>query len=529
MQSFETDVLVIGSGLAGFRAAIEAARHGVRTIVVSKSSIEVGSNSSLAGGGISIATSGFSVEDLVSKTLNTGKNLNDRELVKSLALNGTREIEFLRGIGVRLVLTENGSRVDRASFPSKMRGGRILLKGLIREARKYDQIQFIPHVYVYRILLSGDRVSGVVGFTNDGFPCLISSKATILATGGGGGIYGRNDNCKGILGDGYALALGIGLPLLDMEFVQFFPFGFAELGLPQTIIYPPYPREIRLLDAEGNDLLKKYNIETTLNELAVSSRDKLCTLIYKESQTGEVLMDCTHVSGEKWNEYPLSLFPKHRFNFKERPFRIAPIAHFFMGGLKILSTGETDLQGLFAAGEVTSGVHGANRMGGNGLAECLVFGANSGLSASTYAKTSNLKKASFDLEEELKPLAQGKVNLETRNRLWALLKKIRKVAWKYAGPVRNEAGMREALSELEGLRQALQDVSINQTIELISKKEVENSLLVLKAILVSSLARQESRGAFQREDYPQEHKWVKRVSVQMNDRGKDLEIREVIS
>ena len=240
-------------------------------------------------------------------------------------------------------------------------------------------------------------------------------------------------------------------------------------------------------------------------------------------------MDYTRVSDEKWDQYPLSLFPQHRFNFKERPFRIAPIAHFFMGGLRILPTGETGLPGLFAAGEVTSGIHGANRMGGNALAECLVFGAHSGLNASTYAKASELKKASFGLEEELKPLGQGEANFEIRNRLMLLLKKIRRTAWKHAGPVRSEAAMREALSELERLSQTLQEISPNQTTELISKREVENSLVVLKAILVSSLARQESRGAFQREDYPREPKLMKRISVEMNGRTKSLEVQEVFS
>jgi len=265
-----------------------------------------------------------------------------------------------------------------------------------------------------------------------------------------------------------------------------------------------------------------------LFRFVVTLRDKASYLIYKESQTGKVFMDYTRVPDEKWNEYPFNLFPKQRFNFKEKPFQIAPVAHFFMGGVKIAPSGGTDIQGLFAAGEVTSGVHGANRLGGNGLSECLVFGANSGLSAATYAKRNTLRKASFDSEEWLKSLMGDKVDSKTHYEISRLLKRIRGIAWTHAGPIRNETGMREALSLLEGIDEELQNLKVNNTVDLISKKEVGNASLVMKAILLSSLARQESLGAFQREDYPHPSgsNVLKRVSVQRGEEGEGLKIHE---
>jgi fumarate reductase (CoM/CoB) subunit A len=527
MRTLETDVLIIGSGLAGLRAAIEAAKQGVNTTVISKG---VGSNTALGGGGFNLATSEFGVEDHIRATLSSGKNLNDRELVRELAVKGAKEAEFLRGIGVDLISQQYGLFVDRRSFPSKMLGGRIIVRKLIEEASKYDQIQFISHFFVYKILLVDNQVTGVVGFNKDGHSCLISSKATILATGGGGGIYERNDNHKRILGDGYALAMEIGLPLFDMEFVQFVPFAVAEPRLPQILIYPPYPKEAKLLDAHGNDFLKKYKINMDLNELILRSRDEISCLVYKESERGKVFMDFTNVPNDKWEHYPLNLFPKQRFNFREKPFQIAPVTHFFMGGIKIRPSGETDRKGFFAAGEVTAGVHGANRMGGNAFTECLVFGANSGLSASKYSKNITLKRPSFT-EECLKPLIQGEGSSDIRSEILKLLKSIREIAWRYAGPVRNGIAMKEALSLLERLKNDLEDLKVRNTTELISKKEVENSLLVMKAILVSSLAREESRGAFQREDYPQEDgsKFPKRISIKMSDKAKDLEVPQVFS
>jgi len=524
--NFDTDILIIGSGLAGLRAAIEAAQNGVNTIVVSKSSKELSSNSVLAGGGFCMAVPGFSGEDHIMATLTAGKNLNDRELVQELAVNGPKEVEFLKRVGVDLIPKPFGYWVDRRGESGKTTGGRIIISKLIHAACGYSRIQFISNVYVYKILVEDNQVLGVIGISKEGQPCLISSKAIILAAGGGGAIYKRNDNHKRILGDGYALALEIGLPLFDMEFIQFYPFGFADPDLPQGTIHPPFPEQAMMLDADGNDFLKKYEIRMDLYRFVVAARDEASYLIYRESQKGKVFMDYTHIPDEKWDEYPLSLFPKKRFNFREKPFQIAPVTHFFMGGIKIKPSCETDIRGLFAAGEVTSGVHGANRRGGNALTECLVFGANSGLSASLYAKASVLRKPSFNGGEWLKSLIRGKESSKTRPEFLRFLKEIREIAWRYAGPIRNELGLKRALSLLDTMSQDLQNIEVSNPRELILRKEVENSLLVLKTIVLSSLARRESRGAFQREEYPEEGgtAFLKRVSVRMRRAEKDIEV-----
>jgi len=524
--SFETEVLIIGSGLAGLRAAIESARNGAKTMVISKSPM-TGSNSALAGGGLSVVNETMDGDAHIKETLKIGKGLNDRQLVTELAQGGEKEVEFLREVGVDLMVHPPfGYFVDRKNSPVKMLGGRILVNKMIQEALKYGQIQFLPHFFVYKILAEEGRVSGILGFDADGRSCAISSQATVLATGGGGAIYKRNDNHQKALGNGYAWALEIGLPLIDMEFVQFYPFGFAESRLPSAMIYPPFPEEARLLDSEGNDFLKKHGLEMSLDKLVVTLRDRTSYLIYKGSQEGKVLMDCTRVHEDKWQEYPLNLFPQKKFDFKKNSFGIAPLAHFFMGGVRVGPSGETNMKGLFAAGEVTGGVHGANRMGGNSLAECLVFGAKAGHGASEYARSHVPGKAASIPDDWPGDLLTGATGTKKAPKILAGLRAVRDLAWKYAGPVRNERKVKEGLSLIEVWGQKLKDLDVFQTSDLIFKRELEVSLLVLKAVLIASLVRKESRGAFQREDHPEEGgpEFLKRVSIRMKSGGEDLEV-----
>jgi len=503
MHTLKAEVLILGGGLAGLRAAIESAKSGAETMVVSKSPKTLGSNSILALGGFSVAKEGT---DYVEETLRVGRYLNDPRLVDELARRGVKEVEFLKALGVDMHETPPpfGYSVDLEKRNVRTLGGRIVVDRLIQEASSSDKIQFLPNFFVTKILCEDNEVSGVLGFDQGMKTYPILCKALVLATGGAGGIYKRNDNNKRIVGDGYALALDIGLPLTDMEFVQFYPFFLAEPGLPKSFLYLPLPDKARLLDARGNDLLKKYGIEMSLTKVGFTLRDRMSFLIYKEEQNGGVYFDFRQVTENEFNEYPLYLLPRKKFRFDERPARISPVAHFFMGGVKIGPSGETLIPGLFAAGEVTSGVHGANRMGGNALAECLVFGANSGRSAAEFARqrTSVRKPKSFEaqtVEPSSDNMGKGK-----SSDLRALRAKLQELAWQCAGPVRSQERLEKGISSLLQINQEFMNVKISSVKDLIIQKELKTAITVLEAIFVSSLLRKESRGAFQREDHPEE-------------------------
>jgi succinate dehydrogenase/fumarate reductase flavoprotein subunit len=523
METRETDVLVIGSGLAGVRAAIEAARSGSRVMVVSKLSTGLGCNSAIIGGGFAMETAFFTIEQHIALTLASGKDLNDRELVGVLAANGSKEGEFLKAIGVRLVSQPNGYLMeDPEGLPgeSRLSKGRVLMNRMMEEALKYP-IAFVPHFFVYKILTGDHQVSGIIGFDKEHKACLISCKALILAAGGAGAIYGKHDNSSAISGDGYALALHAGLSLQDMEFVQFYPVAFAESGAPWGILYPPLPKEARMFDGEGVDFLKKHGIGTDLRTFLITDRDKAGLLIYRESQQGKVLMDYTAVPDELWHRYPLRQLLGRRFNFREKPFQVTPVAHFFMGGVKTGPGGETEISGLFAAGEVTCGVHGANRLGGNALTECLVFGAASGRTAAGYAVAADRLKPSLEAEGWIQSLRAGAANARTHGEISRMKETIKDIAWKYAGLVRDEGGIKKGLSLLGDVEVELKTTRFDAGADLILRKQVENMALVARAVLLSSLGREESIGAFQREDYPQTgpSEGRKRVSVSLGERG----------
>jgi aspartate oxidase len=481
----------------------------------------------LTSGGVAAPEEERNLEDYVRETLDAGRGLNERRLVAQLATGAIEEVEFLRKLGVVLLPRPPLMYQVRAGNRSdKMPEGQALVKKLLGEVRRYDNTHLLSNAFIYELLVEGGQAKGAIGFKN-GEPFLISSGSTVLATGGGGALYERNDNHKRMIGDGYALALTAGLSLVDMEFIQFYPFGFAEPGLPPTIIYPPYPDEVRVIDRDGNDFFKKHGIDMAVNRIGRTLRDKACHLIYKESQVGQVYMDYTHVPDCQWDQHPLTLFPTKRFNFREKPFQVCPLAHFFMGGIKADPMGRTDISGLFVAGEVAGGLHGANRRGGNALTECLVFGAKAGQKAALHAKDVEVEKCSVISEDWLSVILKGKDKSKSSSfRFSQGLKEVRELAWKSAGPLRSQQQMEQALSAIDLWFERLDQSPVSSFDEVVSKKELENALVVLKAIITSSLARKESRGALQRQDYPEEGgaEFTKRISVRKKEDNRNFEV-----
>ena len=535
MEQITTDILVIGSGLAGLLSALEAERSGLRVLLVGKFAIGLGTNTSLANGAFTASNSLFSKEDHLRATLESGKGLNHLKLVNTLIEEGPEAIKRLRDYGAPILEKGMGYITDRPKSSSQLPGV-LIIKSLI-ERLKNSSIKILPGLVVFDLVVEEGEVRGAFGFLRDGKPCLIQSGAVLLSTGGAGAIYDRNDNQKSILGDGYALALRAGLSLLDLEFVQFYPFALGEPRLSTFLIYPPHPKEVRLFDEKGEDLLERFNVRGDLNRAIVDQRDKLSIALYKATQEGDVFFDLRQVPKEKWEHYPLNFLKKSKFPFRERPFLISPAVHFFMGGIEIDEKAATSLPGLFASGEVVWGIHGANRLGGNALTECAVFGLISGQSAAEYARQKEEQQRSSNLFSEgsmkkwdRKVRAYLRKKRGTFDQPRDLLKDLKVLAWRYASPVREEESLKEGLERLASIEKRIEQVYPATVKDLFKKRDLENVALLLKAILKGSLLRRESRGSFFRKDFQDQDdiNWLKNTHYRLEKGELQITHRPVI-
>jgi succinate dehydrogenase/fumarate reductase flavoprotein subunit len=516
MEELSADTLVIGSGLAGILSALEAEKFGLNVLMVGKFAIGMATNTSMANGAFTAANSRFAKEDHLKATLESGRGLNQPHLIKTLVEKGPEAIERLKNDGVPIVERGIGYAVDRPEGSSQLPG--VLLMEALLKRLKESSIKLLPGLVIFDLVIEEGEVRGAFGFYKDGKPYLIKSKAVILSAGGAGAIYRRNDNQRSILGDGYALALRAGLPLFDLEFVQFYPFVLAEPRLSTFLLYPPYPKEMRLFNEKGEDLKEKLDIRENFNQAILTQRDRLSIALYEASQNGDVFMDLIQVPEEKWEHYPLNFLKKSKFLFRDRPFLVSPAVHFFMGGVEIDERGKTALPGLFAAGEVAWGVHGANRHGGNALTECAVFGIIGGRSAAEYVRNKESEQEPSNIIPEVlnrKWERKAKAYIKKRRGVYDhprdLLKDLKDLAWKYAGPVREEESLKEGLERLASIEKRIERVYPAILKDLFRKRDLENGVLLLKAILRGSLLRRESRGSFFRKDFPNQDdpNWLK--------------------
>jgi len=526
MEELTTDILVIGSGLAGIVAALEAEKSGLDVLIVGKFALGLGTNSSMAGGAFTVANPFFSKEDHLRATLEAGKGLNQTRLVRVLVEKGPQAIETLKAYGVPMDERRTGYALSRPETSSQLSG--VLLMKILAERLRESRVRRLTGLALFDLVIEEGEAHGALGFFKDGRPCLIRSRATLLATGGAGAIYRRNDNQKSILGDGYSLGLRAGLPLYDLEFVQSYPFVLAEPKIAPFLLLLPYPKEARLFNENGADLMEALGIEEDLNHAVMAERDRLSLLLY---EAGDAYFDFTRVSEEEWGKYPFSFLKKSKFPFRDRPFLIAPAVHFFMGGVEIDDSGETALPGLFAAGEVVWGVHGANRHGGNALTECAVFGRLAGGSAVEYVRSKKGGPTPSSLNPEaLNRKWERKANEYLKKKRGGfdsprdLLKDLKDLAWRHVGPLREEGSLKEGLDRLASLEKRIERVYPATAGDLFKKRDLENVSLLVKAILKGSLIRQESRGAFCRKDFKSQddRNWLKNTCYRLQ--KKELEI-----
>jgi succinate dehydrogenase / fumarate reductase flavoprotein subunit len=517
---YTTDVLVIGSGGAGLRAAIELHDRGHRVLVLGKRP-KADAHTVLAAGGINAALGTLDPQDTwaihAADTLKEGRYLGDPRAIEILCREAPRAIEELVEYGVPFAREADGRlsqryfgahRHRRTCFVGDYTGLEII-RALVRQVDQ-RQIPILERVYVSDLLTVAGRVNGALGFRlDDQQPIVVHAGAVLLATGGHIHIYRRSSSRRREnTGDGMALAFGVGATLADMELVQFHPSGMVwPLELEGTLVTEAVRGEGgRLINSQGERFMRHYDPQ----RMELSTRDRVALANYTEimagrgTEHGGVWLDVSHLPAETiQRRLPrmLAQFAEVGVDITREPMEIAPTAHYSMGGVRVTPASHaTDVPGLFAAGEVAAGVHGANRLGGNSLAEILVFGRIAAVHAAQFATNGTvppLDEAQIE-RKRARLLALHTLDGNTQH---ALLDELQAVVWSGAGVVRSADGLQTALQELAAIKRRAED-SPSGAGNLPAALDLRSMLLTAEATVRSALLRTESRGAHQRADYP---------------------------
>ncbi len=537
MKIIKSDVLIIGSGLAGLSAALEARKQGTDVLVVSKGPTGLATTTAVSGGGTCVALGHADPADNpevhYKDTIVAGRYLNDQQLVKIFTEEAPKRFLELEDLGV-LFEKENDKFIQypmpghtyprdcqiaykgrTGSWIPPGKGGILLMKALITAAQTAG-VKFMENIMVYD-LIGEDYIVGAVGLDQKtGAFLIFQTKSVILATGGAGQVYQYNSVPSGITGDGYSIALHAGIKLMDMEFVQFYAPTIVHPNLPKWRL--PYQYLLKagavLIDNDGRDILDQHGIGD-VQEVTRDIIARLCEI------HDPVFLDFTRIPARMWREPLLRStrdpIKKHGVDIAKNPIKVSFIGYYFMGGIKINERCETGLMGLYAAGEVTGGMHGANRLGSNALPEILVFGARSGQFAAEHVRsisgTSPTKKQLEKKWEKVSDILKRQPNDSGAPQ--KIKSKVKEVTWKFVGPVRSKEGLKKALRELEKLRdENLPMIFANKPFELKAALEAGVLLDVAEMITRAALFRRESRGAHYRSDYPNEDKnWLKNIVI----------------
>ena len=501
MERFFNDVIIIGCGAAGLRAAIAAAEEGQNVCVLSKASHGLGTCTVMSRGHFAGARTGWTPEQHRESTLRAGKGLNLNELVDTLIQDAPERLDEIIRWGLQGVI-KNGQLYAMGPPPV---WGREIVRCLYEKAARVG-VQFRSGLTMARIWVLEGAV-GVLCYAAERAEWVgFSSRALVLATGGAGALYLRHDNPQRMLGEGYALALEAGATLRDMEFFQFLPLATAEPGRPQFPVPSTIANRGRLMNARGEEILEKYGILERPAD--VHARDRLSQVLMYEIRNGDpVFLDLSGVSEQEWMADALGsgTILLNRFRAKQIPLRVAPTAHFCTGGVCIDPHGWTRVPGLYAAGEVTGGLHGANRMAGNALSEALVFGARAGKAASLWAHQIPAV-GDKHIGKEIMPSVSGNLKTGTPRGSAELKKRLRKILWENGGILRSKEGLLQAIEDASQIRDEAQHLSLKTApseVQNIIELQLGSKTAIL--ILQAALRREESRGAHFREDFPAEN------------------------
>ncbi len=544
------DILIVGAGGAGLYAALETSKRKGLSVAVLSKVYPTRSHTGAAQGGINAALGNVAPDSPEKHAYDTVKGsdfLADQDAVELMCEMAPKIIREMEHMGLPFSRLKDGRIAQRpfggASFPRTCyaadKTGHVMLQTLYEQCLK-NGVKFLNEWFLLSVVHNGDRVSGVVAMDlRTGGVHGIRAKAVILATGGHARVYwNRTSNALGNTGDGTAAVLRAGLPLKDMEFVQFHPTGLRRTGI--LVTEGARGEGGYLINNKGERFMKKYAPE----KMELAPRDMVSRAIETEIMEGRgfrddegnefVYLDLRHLGRKKILER-LPQIRELAIDFEgvdpiEEPIPVRPTAHYSMGGIDADKLGRTPIKGLYAAGECACiSVHGANRLGGNSLLDIVVFGKLSGEDAINYV--SEIGFAPFD-ESEVKKEEERIDSLfssDGKEKLVDLRSELSDVMSYGTGIFREEKRMREALEKVREIKERAKHVKVydgertfntnlQQTLEFL------NLVDIAETIVLPALERKESRGAHYRTDYPKrdDENFLKHSVVE---RGEDGELR----
>jgi len=495
------DAVVVGSGIAGLRAAIEIARGGARAAILTKDGPTDSATDKAQGGMAAVLSDDDEISLHFQDTLLAGDGLCHEGAVRALVEEGpARALELIEWgarfdrEGTRIALTREAAhsknRILRAQGDST---GREIARALVAKASGDSRIVLLPHTFSVDLILDGGRCAGILALDEaKGTPAILRARAVVLASGGAGQVYRETTNPPQATGDGMAMAYRAGAEMMDMEFVQFHPTALSLRGAPRFLLSEAMRGEGgRLENVEGDRFMARVDPRGELAPRDIVARG----IVAEMRRTGH---PCVYLSMRDLNpEDVRRRFPTiaatcalYGLDVGSDRLPVAPCAHYIMGGVKTDLRGRTSITGLYAAGEVAcTGVHGANRLASNSLLEGLVFGARAGLAVlgdSLSSPPGGALAGDTGTALAIDPDASG-----------ATIGSLREVMWDGVGILRDRTGLGRSIETILRLERGL-------GLRPVSRPGVEarNMMFVGRLIAESALRRKESRGAHRREDFP---------------------------
>jgi len=550
------DIAIIGSGIAGLRAAIEASRasNGKLRIAVITKVQAMRSHSVSAEGGTAAALypeKGDSTESHVHDTIKGSDFLADQDAVERLCSMMPAEVYQLEHWGMPWSRNEDGTIAQRPfggySFPRAVfasdKVGFFEMQTLYDTALKYDNIEFLQEWFVTSVVKDDSKFQGLTAIEmKSGNFYAIKAGAGIIAMGGPGRLYSFATYGHSSTAEGLAMAYRIGVPLKDMAFVQFHPTGLVPSGI--LITEGARGDGGVLINKDGERFMARYAPE----KKDLAARDVVSRAIVDEINQGRgaeseglehVYIDLRHLGAEKIKER-LSTIREIALKFNgidpiNTLIPVRPVCHYFMGGIDTNIDGSTKLSGLWAAGECACvSVNGANRMGANSTAECLVWGKITGSEAAKYAAKSSGEISKQAVEQEQKRIHDGIFHGKGGENPYEIKKEMQQIMDKYVYVYRNEEGLSQALKLIRGLKKRaykhVDDKSSEYNTNFTNVLELDANLEVSEAIVAGALARTESRGAHARLDYPRrdDARWLKHTLTYYSYDGPKLDYSAVV-